>query len=164
MVSGLAAGVWIGGAQHRVHFDLRGPAGGRLRIGLGLSALALAVLLAVPFEYRVGGNARVEGAIQRVLVAPVDGFLKQSLVRPGDLVKAGQVLAKLEALDVSATRDQARAGVAAAKANLEQGKAELIDAEANYRRTDDLFRKNFVSAAQLDTAKARLDQIGRAHV
>ena len=56
--------------------DLGAPGGGRLRIALGSTFLAMAVLLLVPFEYRVGGNARVEGATQRVLVAPVDGFLK----------------------------------------------------------------------------------------
>jgi hypothetical protein len=57
---------------------LRSPAGGRLRLGLGVALVALAVLLLVPFQYRVGGNARVEGEIQRVLVAPVDGFLKRA--------------------------------------------------------------------------------------
>ena len=45
------------------------------------------------------------------------------------------------ALDVSATRDQARAGCRRRKANLEQGKAELTDADANYRRTRTCFRK-----------------------
>ena len=61
---------------------LRSPDNARWRYGLVAVALALAGLLLVPLEYRIGGNARVEGEIQRVLVAPVDGFLKQSLVRP----------------------------------------------------------------------------------
>ncbi len=80
--------------------SLRSPDNGRLRFGLAAAAVVLVALLFVPFEYRIGGNARVEGEIQRVLVAPVDGFLKQSLVRPGDVVKAGQVLAELAEQDL----------------------------------------------------------------
>jgi HlyD family secretion protein len=41
---------------------------------------------------------------------------------------------------------------------LEQGKAELVDAEANFKRQQELFEKKFVSAALLDTAKARVDR------
>lgn len=85
---------------------LKSPAGDRLRLGLGGALVVLIVLLLVPFEYRVGGNARVEGAIQRVLVAPVDGFLKRSLVRPGDLVKSGQVLAELAEQDLQLERSR----------------------------------------------------------
>ncbi|WP_374245149.1 HlyD family efflux transporter periplasmic adaptor subunit [Zoogloea sp.] len=85
---------------------LRSPAGARLRMGLGALLVALAVLLLVPFEYRVGGNARVEGEIQRVMVAPVDGFLKRSLVRPGDAVRAGQVLAELAEQDLQLERNK----------------------------------------------------------
>lgn len=106
----------------------------------------------------LNATGRVVAARKAAVSTKATGRLEFLGVQEGSVVKAGQVLARLEALDVSATRDQARAGVDAAKANLEQGKAELVDAEANYRRTDDLFRKNFVSAAQLDTAKARLDR------
>jgi len=140
----------------RAWAHLRGPAGGRLRIGLGLAALALAVLLAVPFEYRVGGNARVEGAIQRVLVAPVDGFLKQSLVRPGDLVKAGQVLAELAEQDLQLERNKWTSelaqhenayGAAMARAD----RAQLV-----------------ISQAKADEARAQLalvdEQLGRIHI
>ncbi|MGH8679092.1 MAG: GAF domain-containing protein, partial [Burkholderiales bacterium] len=46
----------------------------------------LAALLFVPVEDRVSAPARVEGAIQRSLVAPVDGFLRTAYVKPGDRV------------------------------------------------------------------------------
>lgn len=74
---------------------LRSPAGRRLRVGLSAALAGLVILLFLPFDYRIGGNARLEGAVQRVLVAPADGFLKRTLVRPGDEVKAGQVVAEL---------------------------------------------------------------------
>jgi RND family efflux transporter MFP subunit len=56
----------------------------------------LIALLFVPVQYNVSAPAHLEGAIQRSLVAPESGFLKQSHVRPGDTVKAGQLLAELE--------------------------------------------------------------------
>lgn len=68
----------------------------RLLRGSTYGALALlAALLAVPLPHRVSATARLEGAVQRVLGAPQDGYLRQVHVRPGDMVKEGQVLAEL---------------------------------------------------------------------
>jgi len=106
----------------------------------------------------LNATGRVVAARKAAVSTKATGRLEFLGVQEGSVVKAGQVLARLEALDVNATRDQARAGTNAARANLMQGGAELTEAEANYRRTQDLFQKNFVSAASLDTAKARLDR------
>ena len=106
----------------------------------------------------LNATGRVVAARKAAVSTKATGRLEFLGVQEGSVVKAGQVLARLEALDVNATRDQARAGTTAARANLTQGGTELTEAEANYRRTQDLFQKNFVSAATLDTAKARLDR------
>jgi multidrug resistance efflux pump len=45
-----------------------------------------------------------------------------------------------------------------ARANLEQGDAEMREAESNYRRSQDLYAKKFISEATLDTARAALRQ------
>ncbi len=65
------------------------------------------------------------------------GRLEWLGVQEGSRVKAGEVIARLESLDVGATRDSALAAVTAAKANLEQGEAELRD--AGLRRITDTF-------------------------
>ncbi|MEO8009823.1 MAG: efflux RND transporter periplasmic adaptor subunit, partial [Betaproteobacteria bacterium] len=44
--------------------------------------------------------ARIEGSIQRSLVAPVDGFLQVSYVKPGDRVTADQVLVEFAEKDL----------------------------------------------------------------
>ena len=106
----------------------------------------------------LNATGRVVAARKAAVSTKATGRLVFLGVQEGSVVKAGQVLARLEALDVNATRDQARAGTTAARANFTQGGTELTEAEANYRRTQDLFQKNFVSAATLDTAKARLDR------
>lgn len=75
------------------------------QIGLGLTVGAVLALLAVPWPHTVQASARVEGAEQRGLTAPLDAYLRQLNVRPGDLVKKGQVLAQLSDEDL---RQQAR--------------------------------------------------------
>lgn len=61
-----------------------------------LAAVAVVMVCSlVPMDYRVGGRARVEGVVERTLVAPNDGFLERARVRPGDRVLAGQVLVEL---------------------------------------------------------------------
>jgi biotin carboxyl carrier protein len=73
----------------------RDPREVALRWGVRLGALALLGLLAVPLPHRVVANARLDGAVQRVMTAPQDGYLRAVHVRPGDVVKTGQVLAEL---------------------------------------------------------------------
>jgi biotin carboxyl carrier protein len=65
------------------------------KIGLYVVALGLLSLLLIPIEYNVSAPARLEGSTQRALVAPENGFLQQAYVRPGDHVKANQVMAEL---------------------------------------------------------------------
>ena len=63
-------------------------------------ALGLAAATAWPVTYRVGAPARIEGAVQRVIAAPIDGFLQKNHVRPGDSVRAGDVLVELADQDL----------------------------------------------------------------
>lgn len=67
-------------------------------------ALAAAGASLVPVPYHVGAPARLEGSVQRVIAAPVDGFLEQVNVRPGDRIRANDVLAELSMRDLNAER------------------------------------------------------------
>jgi multidrug efflux pump subunit AcrA (membrane-fusion protein) len=67
-------------------------------------ALVLLAALRVPVPWRVSAPARLEGAVQRAIVAATDGFLQQANVRPGDRVQAGQVLAELSSQDLELER------------------------------------------------------------
>lgn len=77
----------------------------RLRAG-GLAGAALVLSLAclLPVPDRVGGAARVEGAMQRLLTSPLDGWLLRVHVRPGDAVREGQVLVELDDRELSQER------------------------------------------------------------
>jgi multidrug efflux pump subunit AcrA (membrane-fusion protein) len=76
-----------------------------------VAALLIAAAV-VPGDYRVSAPARLEGAMQRVMAAPVDGYLKEAYVRPGDLVKAGQPLAELADEDLKLEVRRAQSEVA----------------------------------------------------
>jgi HlyD family secretion protein len=86
------------------------------------------------------------------------GRLEWLGVQEGQMVKEGDIIARLENRDVAAQREQAAAQVLAARANLAQGQAELDDARAALRRAQDLAKQNFISGSALDTAEARYNK------
>ena len=58
--------------------------------------MALAMVPFCPWRYRVGVSCTLEPVTRRFSVAPYEGILKTSLVKPGDLVEQGQVLARMD--------------------------------------------------------------------
>jgi RND family efflux transporter MFP subunit len=86
------------------------------------------------------------------------GRLEWLGVREGSVVHQNDVLARLENRDVTASMEQAAANIKVSQANLEQGDAELNEAERNFNRSRDLLAKNFVSQAAHDTAIGRLEK------
>jgi len=101
-----------GDAVRALWEKLASAEGRRARLWLAACGLAAAALLFVPLPYYVAAPARLEGSVQRVVVAPVDGFLEQVNVRPGDSVKSGQLLAELATQDLQAERMRRRSELA----------------------------------------------------
>lgn len=122
---------------------------------LGLAALLFSTTF-LPIYYSVGGQARIEGAIQRVLVAPADGFLKQNLVRPGDQVKTGQVLVEMAEQDLQIE-------IRKWSSELAQHENAYAAALAKADRT-----QLVINQAKADEARAQLElveqQLGRARI
>lgn len=77
---------------------------------LGRKALiAIAVLVVATFwmlrsDYRISADARVEGAVQRVIAPAFDGFLAEAPVRPGDRVAQGDLLVRLDDRELALER------------------------------------------------------------
>ncbi len=92
--------------------ELRAPQRRTLRLCLGAAAAAVLALGVVPLPYSVGAPARVEGAVQRAVAAPANGYLKTVLVRPGDSVTAGQVIAELADRDLELERSKSSSEIA----------------------------------------------------
>ncbi|HVB47963.1 MAG TPA: HlyD family efflux transporter periplasmic adaptor subunit [Burkholderiales bacterium] len=129
------------GAGARALFGPRHP-GVKL---IALCVLGLALLLSFATgTYRVTAKTVIEGAVQRAEVAPFDGYIAQSFVRAGDIVKKGQVLCRLDDRDLKleqtqlaserqqllrkhrqALADQDRAGMAVIAAQVNEVEAQL---------------------------------------
>ena len=108
--------------------------------------------------------------------AKVMGRVSWIGVEKGDSVSEGQVLVRLEDSEFRAQVNQARANLAAAQARLDrlrtgsrpeeklkdkaavlQAEANLKNAEAEYQRSEQLFRSGVASKAELDRAIANRD-------
>lgn len=103
----------------------------------------------------LNATGRVVAARRASVSSKATGRLEWLGVQEGQRVKEGEVIARLENRDVAAQLEQARAGVMAARGNLAQGEAELEDARANWKRSQELAAKNFIAGAALDTAESR---------
>jgi len=49
----------------------------------------------VEADFRITANAVLEGEVQRVVAAPISGYLLSSAVRAGDTISSGQIMASL---------------------------------------------------------------------
>src|SRR5512145_1019753 len=106
----------------------------------------------------LNATGRVVAARRASVSSKGTGRLEWLGVQEGQIVKEGDVIARLENRDVAAQREQAAAQVQAARANLAQGMAELEDAEASLKRAQDLASQKFISGSALDTAEARYNK------
>jgi HlyD family secretion protein len=147
--------VWLGAAVVLVAMGWGLSQHGRpLPVDLGTVAAAypsqaIAVLSA---------TGHVSAATHASVSSKGTGRLEWLGVQEGQRVLKGEVIARLESRDVRAQREQAAASVEAAKANLAQGEAELVDADLALKRARDLSQRNFISSSEVDSAVARHDK------
>ncbi|OPL14112.1 MAG: hypothetical protein AVO39_09680 [delta proteobacterium MLS_D] len=117
----------------------------------GRKALLLAVVLLAAVlsfakgDYRISADAVLEGAVQRSVVAPFEGFIRSAPARAGDVVAEDDLLCALDDRDLRLERLHWFS-----KHN--QYKSQLQEAIANRDRAE----VNVISA-QLDQAAARLE-------
>ena len=77
-----------------------GPRYPGLKLAACMALVLAAALLLVRIDHRVSARTTIEGTTQLAAVAPFDGFVAQALVRAGDNVRQGQVLARLDDRDL----------------------------------------------------------------
>ena len=95
---------WIGlkllDSVRREFARVAGPGHAKRKLAL---AGAVVAGLAAQFSvgtYRVPGHGRVEGAVQRSITAPFDGFVREAPVKAGAVVRAGDPLAVFDDRDL----------------------------------------------------------------
>jgi HlyD family secretion protein len=122
-----------------------------------IAAEATNIVSAYPSQGVTVLNATGYVVAQRkaAVASKATGRLEWLGVAEGSRVKTNEIIARLESNDVNASQEQAAAGVNVARANLEQGMAELRDANAALKRSRELVEKQYISASSHDTAVAR---------
>jgi RND family efflux transporter MFP subunit len=123
---------------------LVGPRHPALKLGTALAVLVVLFLGFVDGEFRLSAKTAIEGEVQRAAVAPFEGFIAEALVRAGDKVRQGQVLAVLDDRDLRLDH---------VKWESEKEQAERKHRDALARRDRSATR---ILAAQLAQAEAQL--------
>lgn len=115
-----------------------------------LDAADIAQARSEPIAVTLALSGLLQPLAESVLTAEVEGRVDAVLVRPGEAVKTGQVLARLDTRDLAAR-------LAEQQANLAASRAQLDLAEKTQRRNEELQARNFISANSLDTSRSSLD-------
>jgi HlyD family secretion protein len=145
------------------------------RVAIAAIALVLVASVLIYSQHRSGSAATIVGVVRatEVRVEPeVNGQLVCIAVGKGAHVRAGDILARLSAVELTAQADQARAALASATANrnnvyagvrreqtdslkaaIAKAGARLDYVQAQLTRTSTLARQNFESQQSLDQAE-----------
>lgn len=125
------------------------------KLGAAAVLLVLGLLLVLPFDDHAVAKVVIEGQKQQVISAPFEGYWSEVFVRPGDAVKEGQLMARLDTRDLknereklASERDQAAtklrqvfadrdsASVQQVSAQLRQAEAQLALVESKLQRAE----------------------------
>jgi len=77
----------------------RGILGWKAALTVLLGAM-ICGMLTVPMPYRIGCDAQIQPVTRRFVAAPFDATLEKTLVAPGDVVSAGDVLARIDGREI----------------------------------------------------------------
>jgi biotin carboxyl carrier protein len=124
---------------------LHGPGYWRWKLGASLGLLLVLLLTLWPVDDRVTAPLVIEGRLRQLVTAPQEGFLTEVLVRPGDRVSAGQLLARLDDRDLQLERQRQLGAREQAAAKLRQALGEHEAAAARQ------------ASAELQSAQAQLN-------
>jgi RND family efflux transporter MFP subunit len=122
-----------------------GPRRPALKLASAVALVAVALAALVDVDYRVHSPASIEGLQQRAAVAPFEGYVVEAPARPGDTVRAGDVLARLDDRELRLELARGQAGADVAERKLRETLARNDAAAVR------------VAEAELDEARATLD-------
>ncbi len=112
----------------------------------------------------VSANGKIQPVVEVKMSADVSGEIIELKVKEGDVVKQGQLLAKINPDIYLSTLDRMIASVNSAKANLENSKSRKLQAESNFTKTElthkrnkKLYDQGTISVADFEASQAAFD-------
>lgn len=146
-----------------------------------IAALTLAAAAAVAWRYAMPTSMTVEAAVaqgmptaavgeravldatgyvtarrQATVSAKVTGRVAEVLIEEGQRVAAGEVLARLDTIDAAAAQALARSQLAAADAQLQDLRVQLLQANRDVHRADELTARKLASTQSAEDARTRV--------
>ena len=113
----------------------------------------------------VSANGKIQPETEIKISPDVSGEIIELYVKEGDVIKKGQILAKINpeiyrsSLDrVVAALNSQKANLANSKARLAQVKAQFINARNSYDRSKKLFDQKAISSSEYDQAVSTFEQ------
>lgn len=138
----------------------------------GVETIQVAVENVTPRDITetVSASGKIQPVREVKLSPDVSGEIVEVLVKEGDRVKEGQVLARVKPDIYQANYEQIAANVNSQKANLSnsearlaQTEAQFVNTESSYNRNKTLFDQGVISKAEFDAAQAQYD-VAKAEV
>lgn len=119
---------------------------------------------------KVSANGRIQPATEVIINPDASGEIVQLSVKEGDLVKKGDLLAKINPEFYQSSFDRSvaalntqRANLANAKARLSQVEAQFINTKLSHERNQSLWETRTISKAEYDASNAQFD-VAKAEV
>ena len=105
-----------------------------------------------PYAAIANGRVDVEGGLIQV-AARRGGVVREVLVQEGDVVTAGQILARQEDDEARLALSRAQAEVAQAESQIAMTEVEINTARREFERLQGLVDSNFIAAQRIDQAR-----------
>ena len=107
----------------------------------------------------LNGTGYVTARRSATVSSKVTGKITEILVEEGDVVSEGQVVARLDPVNVKAIFALSEAQLEASKASTDESSVLLEEAKLNLKRVTRLASEQIASQSDLDEAKARVDSL-----
>ena len=134
-----------------------GRGGGRGRPGAGSAAddaVSVKAFAAIrrPISDFITSNTTLEAIRQVTIAARVNALVEEIEVEEGDLVREGQVVARLDDREIKNEFEQAKIAVDQAQFSLQQAEVRSQLSESNYQRSASLLEQKLISEQEFDQA------------
>lgn len=156
-LAGLVAALLVAGtlrtlsARHARQVALEAQqAAEKTQVSIALAASDLVQVKSLELQQTVLISGPIKAVNTALIKARVPGELRDLIVREGDTVRAGQVLARIDPTESDARLRQARQQAAAAK-------AQVAIAQRNFDNNQALVAQGFISSTALTSSQASLD-------
>lgn len=106
----------------------------------------------------IGGNGRIE-AVEIDISARIPGRIKEIMVREGDFVEAGQVLARMDTQQLEAQRRQAQAQLRRAKIGVDTARSLVTQREAERAAAEAVVAQRRAQLDKVERKLARTEQL-----